>query len=233
MLRPRLSSAGLDDVFSGAEAEVAGFVTAAMHDTTDEVKEAFRAQVRAAGLGDRLPNAIRGIVYPRSRDSLEPAGWIYAQPSRDGRGAAAIIDSYASGRTIVARAGKRWLAVPTDDCPRKRGGRAMTVEEVEAKFGRRLQFIDPADKGFKTPSVRKRGVAYLVLKGLVVRKSSGAWRNATPNESAGKTRRPRPLQAVIMFTLVHQVKKPKSIDLAAPAALAETRFPANLDARWR
>lgn len=233
MLRPRLNRARADEIGAGLESEVAGYLTAAMRDTTDEVKDAFRAQVRKAGLGERLPNAIRGITYPLSRNALEPAGWVYAQPSKDGRGAAAIIESYATGAMIVPRAGKRWLAVPTDDCPRKRQGDALTPDEVERKFGRRLQFISPNDKGFRTPSARHRGVAYLVLKGLVIRKATGRWRNASERERAGRTRNPRPVQAVIMFTLVPHVRKPKSIDLAEPAALAEARFPANLDARWR
>ena len=233
MLRSRVARVRADELGAGLEDEVAGFLTGAMRDTTEEVKNAFRAEVRRANLGERLPNAIRGVTYPRSRNALEPVGWIYAQPSRDGRGAAAIIESYANGAMIVPRAGKRWMAVPTDDAPRKRQGDAMTPDEVERRFGRRLQFISPNDKGFHTPSTRHRGIAYLVLKGLVIRKATGRWRNASERERAGKTRNPRPVQAVIMFTLVPHVKKPRTVDLSAPAALAESRFPANLDARWR
>ena len=233
MLRSSVARVRADELGAGLEDEVAGFLTGAMRDTTEEVKNAFRAEVRRANLGERLPNAIRGVTYPRSRNALEPVGWIYAQPSRDGRGAAAIIESYANGAMIVPRAGKRWMAVPTDDAPRKRQGDAMTPDEVERRFGRRLQFINPNDKGFRTPSARHRGVAYLVLKGLVIRKATGRWRNASERERAGKTRNPRPVQAVIMFTLVPHVKKPRTVDLSAPAALAESRFPANLDARWR
>lgn len=235
MLRPSLKRADVDRDFSGLEEEVAGFITEAMRDTTDEVKNAFRDQVRAAGLGDRLANAVRGVTYPNrsGRVSLDPTGWVYAQPSKDGRGAAAIIDSYANGRMIVARNGRQFLAVPTDDCPRKRSGNALTPQEVEKRFGRQLQFISPNDKGFKTPSVRHKAVAYLVLKGLVIRKASGRWRNASEREREGRTRNPRPVQAVIMFSLVRSVKKPKSVDMSAPAALAEQRFEANLNARWR
>lgn len=235
MLRTRLKGPDFDGLTRGMEDEIAGFMTAAMRDTTDDVKEAFRAQVRAAGLGDRLANAVRGVTYPNrsGRKSLSPTGWVYAQPSKEGRGAAAIIESYASGAMLVARAGKRWLAVPTDDCPRKRSGNALTPDEIETKFGRRLQFISPADKGFHTPSRRGRGAAYLVLKNLVVRKASGRWRNASEKERAGKTRNPRPLQAVIMFTLVRHVKKPKSIDLSVPQQIAEVRFEQNLNDRWR
>ncbi len=235
MLRTSVAGPDFDKIFTGAEDDVAGFMTAAMADTTDDVKEAFRAQVRAAGLGERLANAVRGVTYPNrsGRRSLDPTGWIYAQPSKDGRGAAAIIESYSTGASIVARAGKRFLAIPTDDVPLKRSGNALTPDEVEARFGRKLQFISPNDKGFKTPSVRKRGVAYLVLKGLVIRKATGRWRNATEKERAGKTRNPRPVQSGIMFTLVRSVKKPKSIDLSVPAEVASNRFEANLNARWR
>lgn len=233
MLRPRIGRSDLDRETAGLESDIAGFLTAAMRDTTDEVKDSFRAQVRAANLGDRLANAVRGVTYPRSGNALEPAGWVYAQPSKDGRGAAAIVESYASGAFITPRHGKRWLAVPTDDCPRKRQGDAMTPEEVEHRFGRQLQFISPGDRGFQTPSVRKRGVAYLVLKGLVIRKATGRWRNASERELAGRTRNPRPVQSVIMFTLTPHVKKPQSIDLSEPERLAAQRFPANLDKHWR
>lgn len=235
MLRTRVGAKDLDKVFAEAEADVAGFMTAAMSDTVTDVKEAFRAQVRAAGLGERLANAVRGVSYPNraGRVSLDPTGWVYAQPSKDGRGAAAIIESYSDGATIVARAGKRFLAVPTDDVPRKRSGDALSPDEVETRYGRRLQFIAPNDKGFQTPSARNLGVAYLVLKGLVIRKASGRWRNATERERAGRTRNPRPVQSVIMFTLVRAVRKPKSIDLSVPAEVANTRFDANLTARWR
>lgn len=236
MLRQRVLVTNMDDVMTEAEGDVAQFVTGAMADTVDQVKDAFRAQVRAAGLGDRLPNAVRGITYPNraGKRSLNPTGWIYAQPSKTGRGAAAIIESYASGATIMAK-GHRCLAIPTDDTPMHRSGDAMSVEEVESKFGRRLVFIDAADKGFRTPSIRRKGdtIGYLVMKNLVVRKASGRWRNASDRERAGKTRNPRPVQAVIMFTLVRSVKKPKSVDLSVPASLAEQRFPANLEARWR
>ncbi|MBD8548007.1 DUF6441 family protein [Sphingomonas sp. CFBP 8760] len=233
MIRTRVGAPDFDKITAGLESEVAGFFTSAMRDTTDEVKEAFRNQVRAAGLGERLPNSIRGITYPKTGNALEPAGWVYATPSKDGRGAAAIVESYATGAMITPRAGKRWLAVPTDDCPRKRQGDAMTPEEVEKKFGRRLVFISPNDRGFTTPSQRKGGVAYLVIKQLVIRKATGRWRNATQREQEGRTRNPRPVQNVIMFTLVPQVKKPKSIDLTVPQEIAAQRFPANLDARWR
>lgn len=235
MLRTSIAGPDFEKIFAETEKDIAGFMTAAMADTTNDVKEAFRIQVRAAGLGERLANAVRGISYPNrsGRVSLDPSGWVYAQPSKDGRGAAAIIESYSTGASIVARAGKRFLAIPTEDVPLKRSGDALSPDEVEGRYGRKLQFISPGDKGFKTPSQRHRGVGYLVLKGLVIRKATGRWRNATERERGGRTRNPRPVQSVIMFTLVRSVKKPKSVDLSVPAQVADTRFEANLNARWR
>lgn len=234
MLRQTVTGPDWDEIISGTESEIAGFLTGAMRDTTDDVKEVFRVQVRSAGLGDRLANAVRGITYPQSRNALEPTGWVYAQPSKDGRGAAAIVESYASGANIVARAGRTFLAIPTPDCPRKRQGNALTPEEVEAKFGRRLIFVPKTDKGFRTPSAKRVDVVgYLVLKNLAIRKATGRWRKPSANELAGKTRNPRPLQAVIMFDLARSVKKPKSVDLSVPAEIAEQRFEANLNTRWR
>jgi hypothetical protein len=231
MLRQRIVVPDFAEATAGLESEIAGFLTAAMRDTTDEVKEAFRDQVRAANLGDRLANAVRGVTYPRRGNALEPAGWIYAQPSKAGRGAAAIIESYATGATIVPRAGRRWLLVPTDDTPRHRSGDAYSLAEVEARFGR-LDWI-PAKVRFATPSARGRASFYLAAKGAVIRKSTGRWRRASVRELSGKTRNPRPVQTVIMFNAVRAVKKPKSVDLSVPAALAERRFSENLTNRWR
>ncbi len=233
MLRLGFGRTDLSKVTYGLEEDVARFMTAAMRDTVAEVKEAFRDQVRSAGLGDRLANAVRGNTFPDrpGRFSLEPAGEILARASKEGTSAAAIIESYASGATIVPRNGRRWLLVPTDDCPRKRQGAALTLAEVEARFGK-LQWV-PANARFSTPSARGRASFHLVTKSAVIRKSTQRWRKATPRELSGRTRNPRPVQTVIMFNAVHAVKKPKSVDLSVPAALAEARFPAHLDNHWR
>lgn len=225
MLAMKIGAGDFDEATAGLESDVAGFTTAAMRDTTGQVRDAFRAQVRAAGLGDRLANAVRGVTYPKDRNALEPTGWVYAQPSKKGRGAAAIVESYASGAYITARNGKRWLAVPTDDCPRKRGGEASTPAEVEKRFGRPLQFIRPNDHSSQAPGMRQAGVAYLAITGLALHKPSGKWRKAGA--------RARSSQTVVMFTLVPGVKKPQTVDLSEPERLAQARFPANLDKHWK
>jgi hypothetical protein len=190
---------------------IAGHTADEMRSTTDDLKGVWRDRITGAGFSTRLANAIRGIGFPRHGGALSPAGIVYAQPAKNGRGAAAIVDSFIKGATIAPRNG-RFLWIPSEDCPRKRNGEAFSPEEVEGKFGRRLQVISPSDRGFHTPSVRRGAVGFAVIKGLVTRKATGRWRDATANERAGKTRFPRPLQSVIMFYLVPRAKMPQRLD---------------------
>lgn len=174
-----------------------------------QLKQELRDETAQYGLGSRLAGTWQLRVY--GAGGKNPAALVYTK-------AAKIIDSYARGATIYPKSGHRFLAIPTDDAPRKRQGNAMSPDEVEARFGRSLVFIGPGDRGFRTPSIRKNGVAFLVMNGLVTRKSTARWRGATANELAGKTRNPRPVQSVIMFILVPFVKKPKLFDLDRLAA---------------
>ena len=206
----------------GTEGEIARFVTGAIADGSTELKQDWREQIEAARLGPRLARTVRSRVYPQGQDSVDAAGLVWTKAPR-------IIDAYARGATIVARNGGRFLAIPTEDVPRKRQGNALTPEEVEARFGRGLQFISPSDGGFWTPSIRRNGVAFLVLKGLRVRRATGRWRNA----SASELRRRKETSAVVMFILVPKVQVSKRLDLDALARAAEARHPDLLNKHWR
>lgn len=173
----------------------------------DGFREEMRDQVQSAGLGPKLANTWRGKVYPLSGKSANAGGIVYVNPGRDRQGSAPRIMNFFSAGIVVRPLVGRFLAIPTDDVPKSRGGRPMSVSETEARFGRRLQFIDPADKGFRTPSIRRGGVAFLVLKQLTISRS-GRWRNASKRELAGGRRQ---LNAVIMFILVPQVAGQKKL----------------------
>lgn len=84
-------------------------------------KERYRAAVRAAGLGDRLANAVRVTLY---RDT--PAVLVHSR-------ARAVLAAHARGAVIAGRGGQ-WLAIPTANVPRRRRRRA-TMREVEIMFG--------------------------------------------------------------------------------------------------
>lgn len=218
---------GMTDVaelMAGTEADLAQILTAATTDGTEELKADWRDEIVRVGLGSRLANTIRGKTYPAAGVSLDPATWVWTKAPK-------IIDAYSTGVTIVPGKG-RFLCIPTLDVPRKRTGDALSPSEVEARFGRKLQFISPSDRGFWTPSITHGGTAFLVLKNLVVRRATGRFRNATPRELKRGRAGERALSSVVMFILVPQVKVPKRIDLDAIADRATSRWPSLLDRRW-
>ncbi|MGI4879909.1 MAG: DUF6441 family protein, partial [Janthinobacterium lividum] len=184
-----------------------GFLTAALRDTTAGLKEELRGQVTAAGMGNRLANTWRGNTYPQSRDSLDPATYVYSN-------APAIIDAFSRGVTIRPAGGKQFLWLPTKNVPRSRsrGSRSASPQEVEAQFnqdliirrwrsGRMLAFVDT--------DTRKRGAKRSAV-GLTAKQ-----------------------KLLLMFVLVPSVRVAKRFDLDAAANGWAGRFPQLLAARWR
>lgn len=219
----------LDGLERGLEDEIAGFVTKAIREGADEVKQDWRDQIMDAGLGQRLANTIRTRIYPTAQDSLDAAGLISTKAPK-------IIDSYARGATIRPANGGRYLWIPTDEVPKMRNGRALDPREVEARFGKRFVIINPQDWRMRTSSTAvKRGVAYAGFTGLAIRRASGRWRTATRNQMTPGHRsyRETTRQFVIMFTLVPMVKVSKRLDLDAIAAAADARFDGLLSKHWR
>jgi hypothetical protein len=202
---------GLQDALDGGLDQMAAAVTAGMGEGTGWLKEELREQVLDAGLGSRLAFTWRSEVYPKGRDSLDPAGFVWSK--------APEIITYFSARITVSAGHGRFLAIPTEDVPKSRNGRPISVEECAERFGKRFVYIAPNDKGFHTPSIRRNGVAYMVLKDLVIRKASGKYRNASASELAKRQagKRHNAISAVIMFILVPQVTSRKLLDLQATA----------------
>lgn len=228
---------GLRSIYRGPAFRIAGDAfldegarasMAAMNEAVIGFKEELRDEVVAAGLGPRLANAWRGKVYPGSGRSMSPAGIVYVNPGRGKTGKAPdIISFYAAGGIIRPLQG-RFLAWPTPDVPRSRQGKPMTVAEVEAHFGRQLVFIDPGDRGFHTPSIRRGGVAFLVLKQLRVRKASGRYRNA----SAREIERGKETSAVIMFILEPYVAGRRRLSPDERFRRWAARYPAILESHF-
>lgn len=157
-------------------------------------------------LGPRVARSWKARTYDNKGGAEGPAAFVYSKAPK--------IISFHTADQVVRSTHGRFLAVPTEDTPKKGGGGRMSVAEVEARFGKRVVFIPPSDRGFRSPSKRHPGVAYLVLKDLVVRKASQRYRNASEREKASGR---KPMSAVIMFVLVPQVRGRKQIDLAATA----------------
>src|SRR5690606_37756156 len=128
-----------------------GAVTAGVHAAGEGLQLELRQQVERAGLGSRLPNAIRINKYRSSGASMSAAAQIWTKS-----GAAKILGAHAEGATITGKDGN-YLAIPNDSVPRAAGGRGgrkrMSPVEVEAHFNQELRMI---------PS-RKAGIHLLIL----------------------------------------------------------------------
>jgi hypothetical protein len=173
-----------------------------------DLKSELRADVETI-LGPRMARTWQSKVY--TNNARNPAALVYSKAPK-------ILSAYVRGATIVATAGRRLLALPTDAVPTKRGGHALSPREVETKFGKKLRFV-PAKDGSVAGS--GHATAYLVLDGIVIAGSSGRARNASASQLSGKRRaNARPIQSVVMFDLVTSVKVPKALDLDARATEA-------------
>lgn len=189
-------------------------VTAALAATADAIKLDWRAAIRNAGLGNRLPNAVGSNVYPsKGKYSLRAAGTVFARGDR----AAAIFQGLTTGGVIRGRDG-RWLAIPTNYAPKRFGGADPTPQSVEAHFGRPLRFV----------YLRRRDFALLVMDDVTAarsRRGPRRVRNATTRRRA----QGRQVGSVVMFRLIPEAKLRRLLDFDAPAARRMEALPALVD----
>jgi len=163
----------------------------AMATIADGVKEDWRDQVVAAGLGQPLARAVRSRVYANRDRGGNPAAFVWSKAPQ-------IMSLFASGATIRAVNGARYLWIPTENVPRGRRRRAATPEDVRARFG---PFI-------YRPSSRTPGN----LVALVAARGS-------------KARRGQPQRLIHMFTLARQRRGTKRIELEGIALAWANRSP--------
>ena len=186
-----------------------GFTRGIRMATTD-LKLALRSQVVTAGLGERLGNSIRGVVYPERRDSLSAAGSVFA------RGSSRILTGH-HGALIKATGNRTYLAIPTKNVPpRRRGGdfgsrgSKASPFEVETRFNQDLIFV----KG-------RNGVILAFVDAVKSKSKRGGYRPATK----GRKKRGRQVERVLMFVLVPQVRLRRRLDFETAYRAAA----ANLD----
>lgn len=174
-------------------------VTAAMNATSKRVKEILRRQTRAAGLGNRLPNAWRSAVYPGgSRTSLKAAAMVWTQAPK-------IIESFDRGGEIRSQNGF-WLAIPTENAPKTGVGGRKRINPSNwpnHRYGR-LRMI------YRRPPA----TSLLVVDGVKFNKSGSVSRQLK-NQGRTKTGKLRKgVTTVPMFILVPRVMMPKHFNLA-------------------
>lgn len=171
--------------------------TRGMEEVMRSARDEMRDDVLAAGLGQKLANAVRGYSYPAgARTSMAPAAVVFASPGRPGtRSAAAILGQYERGSEITPALANS-LAIPSKNVPRIRRGVRMTPAEVEAYYNQKLFRVR-----------LKSGHFGLFLK-LVSSRSGKGVRAAT----RGRVAQGRQVKSVLMFTIVKSVAGKKKLD---------------------
>lgn len=196
------------EILQEAEAAVTRGVFAAGRGLRDD----WRGQVRASGLGIRLANTVRQANFPRSGTSLRAASLVWTK-------APDILHAFDGGVLIRGKDGL-WLAIPLPAAGVTGFGRQrITPWRWEQRTGMRLRFVYRRNG----PSLLVADDARLNSRGLAAAK--------------GGRRRPEGVltgaQTVPVFLLLRQVKMPKKLDLGGLAREATVRLPGAILGAWR
>lgn len=210
-LRVSVKTEGWLEAVQKAEGSIAANVTRGMGEGTTGLKDDWRGRTLAAKLGQRLANTVRGQVYPKSGTSLDPAGLVWTK-------APFIFDSLIREATIVPHGGKKYLAVPTKDTPRKGRSQRMTPLEVLNLFGLKNFILKRSKEGH-----------LLGLVNVIAAKSGKGWRRA----SAGRLAQARTTKLVIMFVFLTGVLTKKRIDLDALAKVWAAKTAQIIEGEWQ
>ena len=186
-------------------------VTAGVRAAAAGLKDRWRGQIVAAGLGPRLARTIRQRDFPASEPSLRAASLVYSR-------AATIVHAFDHGITIRSKHGF-FLAIPTAAAGvRGPGGKRITPGGWERRTGMRLRFV-----------YRRRGPSLLVADDARLNRAGQA------KAKRGRRRRDGVLtgaQTVPIFLLLPQISLRKRLDLDRDTRGAEAALPGLIAARW-
>ena len=171
-------------------------VTRSVGSVAGSIKNAWRGQVRAAGLGNRLAGSIRSEVYPKGTVSASAAGFVYTNADD-------ILTSHDEGSLITARSGL-WLAIPTEAAMKSRRHGRISPVEWERRSGQKLRMV-----------FRPGRPALLVAEGRQSMKT-GQFRSRSRLRLKSGAYASN-VATVPIFILVPQVQMPKRLDLQAAA----------------
>jgi hypothetical protein len=183
----------------------------AMRQAAAETKDEWRGQVRGAGLGARLSNAIRSQAYQNpAKPSVGAWALVWSKAPK-------ITAAHEAGPVIVPQHGQ-WLAIPTAAAGMGRGGKSITPGEWQFQRGIRLQFV---------PVSPTR--AFLVAENVRVG-ARGAQRR---RQGRRKVQLSYAQTTVAIFILVRQVKLKKKLDLFGAADRVANSLPTRIAALWK
>lgn len=195
------------EILREAEAAVTRGVFAAGRGLRDD----WRGQVRAAGLGSRLASTVRQADFPRSGASLRAASLVWTK-------APEILHAFDGGVLIRGKDGL-WLAIPLPAAGVTGLGRQrITPWRWEQRTGMRLRFVFRRNG----PSLLVADDARLNSRGLAAAKGGRRRRDGILTGA----------QTVPVFLLLRQVKMPKKLDLDGLAREATARLPGAILGAW-
>jgi len=180
-------------------------VTEAMKSAGADLKQAWREQITRAGLDHRLPRSIRNRTYPKGKDSIDAAAFVWSN-------APEILLAHDKGVLIRSKSGF-YLAIPTEVAGKGRGGSRLTPGEWEQQRGMRLRFI-----------YRRSGPSLLVAEKARI--------NTRGTAVASRSKTGRGQVSTPIFILVPQVKLPKRLDLARDADRVAGMVPGLVVEKW-
>jgi hypothetical protein len=196
------------EILQEAEAAVTRGVFAAGRGLRDD----WRGQVRASGLGTRLANTVRQADFPRSGASLRAASLVWTK-------APDVLHAFDGGVLIRGKDGL-WLAIPLPAAGVNGLGRQrVTPWHWEQRTGMRLRFVYRRNG----PSLLIADDARLNSRGLAASKGGRRRRDGVLTGA----------QSVPVFLLLRQVKMPKKLDLHRLARHATVRLPGAILGAYR
>jgi len=178
----------LADEMAAQEARLTFAIELAADVTGEQVRDWIRRDVRAAGLGEKLPKTWTYEVYPERGGSLAPAIQIYTRAPH-------IFEGLVRGTEIVPKG--QFLAIPTENAPRKIFNKRPTPALYERRFGPGRLWL-----------FRRRNFALLVDRD--VRRRKGASGGFAPRTATSKG----VPETAVMFVLVPRVNPRRRLNLA-------------------
>lgn len=168
-LRAQVTRLDLERVF---RERVARDITAAMRRETRALEKEYEAQTMAAGLGQGMARTWQSRSYPVGGVAIAPAGQIWSKAPK-------AMKAFTEGATITAKGG-RFLAIPSEETRKLRGGRNQRVPspaDIERRLGVKLVLVEKRGKRFLVAPSRERGrrrgrlfVAFFLVPRAVIRK---------------------------------------------------------------
>ena len=202
------------DLIARMEREIAAAetaVTGAVREGARQVQRAWRGQVSASGLGERLARTIRARDYPDKGRSISAASIVFTRSPK-------LIDAFERGVTIRSKDGF-YLAIPTEAAGKRGdGGKRITPGGWERRTGMRLRFV-----------FRPGRPSLLVADDARTRKSGLATRKRGKRRADGML---TGAQTVPIFILLPQVRLKKRLDLQKPVQQVRGRLAGMILERW-